>query len=133
MVNNIFKLAALQDAEGPPASSEDALALVYAERHAADSQYIAASGRWFVFDGSRWRVDDTLQAFDRARVSCREFAPQCTKPAAAASARTPRRHRQFRKFALGSRPWSAQISKSSQGGEQELLQQPLPSFTPVPP
>jgi len=88
MADNIIKLATLQDAGELPASSEDALALTYAERHAADSRYVAAWSRWLLFDGTRWNFDNTLHAFDRARAICREFAPECSKAAAVASAKT---------------------------------------------
>ena len=50
--DNIIRLAALQDAGELPASSEDAMALVYAERHAEDFRYVAAWGRWMLYDGT---------------------------------------------------------------------------------
>jgi P4 family phage/plasmid primase-like protien len=88
MADNIIKLATLQDAGELPAGTEDALALTYAERHAADSRYVAAWSRWLVYDGARWNFDATLQAFDRARAICREVAPECGKPAAVMTAKT---------------------------------------------
>jgi putative DNA primase/helicase len=89
MADNIIKLADLQDAGELPPHSEDALALAYAERHADDSRFVAAWGRWLIYDGSRWSFDDTLQAFSRAREICREAALECGRPAAAvASAKT---------------------------------------------
>jgi phage/plasmid-associated DNA primase len=81
MNENIIKLADLQDAGELPATSEDALALAYADRHAEDSRYVAAWGRWLLFDGARWHFDTTLHAFSRARVICREVALECDKPA----------------------------------------------------
>jgi putative DNA primase/helicase len=86
--DNIIRLATLQDAGELPASSEDALALAYAERHANDSRYVAAWGRWLLYDGARWNTDTTLHAFNRARAICREAALECDKPAAVSAART---------------------------------------------
>ncbi|WP_426614495.1 phage/plasmid primase, P4 family [Bradyrhizobium sp. McL0616] len=88
MADNIIKLATLQDAGELPASSEDVLALTYADRHAADSRYVAAWGRWLLYDGARWSFDNTLHAFDRARAICRESARECAKPTAVVSAKT---------------------------------------------
>jgi putative DNA primase/helicase len=88
MADNIFKLADLQDAGELPVNSEDALALAYAERHANDSRYVSAWGRWLIYDGARWSFDTTLHAFDRARAICREVALECAKPAAVVAAKT---------------------------------------------
>jgi len=89
MADNIFKLADLQDAGELPANSEDALALIYADRHAGDSRYVAAWGRWLIYDGARWSYDSTLHAFDRARAICREVALECGgRQAAVTSAKT---------------------------------------------
>jgi len=88
MADNIFKLADLQDAGELPATTEDALALTYAERHANDTRYVASWARWLLYDGARWNVDTTLHAFDRARAICREVAPDCGKPAAVMTAKT---------------------------------------------
>ena len=68
MADNIVKLATLQDTGELPPGTEDALALIYAERHTADSRYVAAWSRWLLYDGARWIFDTTLHAFDRARV-----------------------------------------------------------------
>ena len=88
MADSIIKLATLQDAGELPASSEDALALTYAARHADDSRYVAAWARWLLYDGARWNFDTTLHAFDRARAICREVALECDKPAAVVAAKT---------------------------------------------
>lgn len=61
----------------PPAFSDDALALRFAERHAEDRLYVARWSKWLVWDGKRWCSDDTLRAFDDARAICREAAAQC--------------------------------------------------------
>ena len=61
----------------PPAFTDEALALRFAETHANDLRYVAGWGRWLFFDGTRWRFDETLLAFDRARQICREAAAEC--------------------------------------------------------
>jgi len=81
MTDNIFRLADLDDSGALPPSTEDAIALAYAERHANDSRYVAAWARWLIYDGARWDCDTTLHAFDRARAICREVALETGKPA----------------------------------------------------
>ena len=88
---NVVRLAELQENGELPPNAEDAIALTFAERHAHELRYVAAWGRWLAFDGTRWRYDDTLHAFDRARAICREVALECEKPGVAsvvASAKT---------------------------------------------
>lgn len=71
-----------------PSLSEDALALEYAERYEAAYRYVAAWGHWYRYDGSCWRKDATLEAFDRARVICREAAAGKAANRKLASAKT---------------------------------------------
>jgi putative DNA primase/helicase len=86
MVNdNIVRLAELT--ERIPDTSEEAMALLFADRHAHELRYVATWGRWLEFDGTRWAFDATLHAFDRSRVICREVAANFTK-GAVASAKT---------------------------------------------
>jgi putative DNA primase/helicase len=79
--NNIVRLAALADAQEAVASSEDAMALEFAERHGDALRYVAGWGKWMAFDGVRWQPDSTLHAFDHARKICREAADATRKPA----------------------------------------------------
>jgi hypothetical protein len=79
------------DEPRPPAFSDEALALRFAELHASNLRYVEAWGKWLAWDGLRWRFDDTLRAFDRARVICREAASRANDPRvqmAVASAKT---------------------------------------------
>jgi phage/plasmid-associated DNA primase len=60
----------------PPAFSDEALALQFAERHANDLRYVAAWGRWLHWDQTCWQFDDTLRrlrscAQDLPRGSCK--------------------------------------------------------------
>lgn len=75
----------------PPAFTDEALALCFAERHAGDLRYVAAWSRWLLWDSARWKFEDTLRAFDFAREICREASAECNNPKVApviASART---------------------------------------------
>jgi putative DNA primase/helicase len=76
---------------GSPATSDDALALKFTARHRDGLCYVAGWGRWLQWDGSRWRFEDTLAAFDMARAIARSAAQICNKPSEAskiASAKT---------------------------------------------
>ena len=59
---------------GPPAFSDDALALRFAELHQNDLRYVAAWGRWLIWDGKRWQVDQTMGVLELVRQVCREAA-----------------------------------------------------------
>ena len=75
----------------PPAFSDEALALRFAERHETDLRYVAAWGQWLRYDGRRWVFDHTLFAFDCARRICRAAAAKCNESSTAsivASAKT---------------------------------------------
>ncbi len=89
MTKHVLLSEALEDAR-PPAFSDEALALRFADRHADDLRFVALWNKWLVWCGSHWRFDETLHAFDRARHVCREAAAECNeaKAAAIASART---------------------------------------------
>lgn len=79
------------EAARPPAFSDEALALRFAERHSDDLRFVAKWGQWLSWTGTHWRFDDTLHAFDRAREICREAAETCNTrriASALASAKT---------------------------------------------
>jgi putative DNA primase/helicase len=63
----------------PPAYSDEALALRFAERHSGERRYVATFGKWFLYDGMRWRLDDTLETTHLVRQICREAAAECRK------------------------------------------------------
>ena len=68
----------------PPAFSDEALALRFAELHAGDLRYVAAWNRWLSWDGTRWLFDTTLAAWNEARKICRAAAAECNKQKLAA-------------------------------------------------
>jgi putative DNA primase/helicase len=75
----------------PPAFTDEAIALRFAERHQHDLRYVAKWGKWLRYDGACWRFDETLLAFDLARKICRKAAAQCNDAkiaSAIASAKT---------------------------------------------
>ena len=81
------------DGEGarPPAFTDEALALRFAEQHAGRLRYVEVWGRWLTWDGTRWQFDDTLAAYDLVRETCRTASAECNREniaAALASAKT---------------------------------------------
>jgi putative DNA primase/helicase len=64
--------------------TEDALALSFTRRYHRDWRYVAAWGRWLVWDGQRWRAEDTLAATDLIRSVCRQTAVRADNPKVAA-------------------------------------------------
>jgi putative DNA primase/helicase len=63
-----------------PEFSEDYLALGFTNRFKVSLRYVAALGKWFVWDGARWRIDETQLARDQVRAICREFSSLCNEP-----------------------------------------------------
>jgi putative DNA primase/helicase len=75
----------------PPEYSDEALALRFADLHGADLRYVAAWNKWLIWDGARWKFDETLAALSLVRKVCRMAASQCNTPklaSALASAKT---------------------------------------------
>jgi putative DNA primase/helicase len=55
-----------------PEFSEEALALLFTERHAGELRYVLEWGKWFHWTGSKWKDEKTHYVFDLARALCRE-------------------------------------------------------------
>src|SRR5437016_854444 len=72
--------ASIEEDPRPPAYTDEALALCFAEKHECEIRYVATWGKWLVYDGKRWAVDETLKHFDFARRICRTAAAECNKP-----------------------------------------------------
>lgn len=85
--------------------TEDALALTFTRRYQHDWRYVAAWGKWLMWDGQRWRSEDTLAASDLVRHVCRHASLKASNIKTAAKlagastiggverlARTDRRH-----------------------------------------
>ena len=58
----------------PPEYSDDALALRFADKHAAKWRYVDKWGKWLHWDGKRWREDDVRRVFNLVRKSNRRAA-----------------------------------------------------------
>lgn len=72
--------AAAVDIEArPPEFTDEALALLFAERHKDDLRYVAVWSSWMIWKGTHWQRDETLEAFDMSRAICREAAARCNK------------------------------------------------------
>lgn len=123
--DNIVQLTALQDAGGElSATSEEAIALAFAQRHAGHLRYVAKWGCWLDFDGTRWANDETLHAFDRARAICREVALEGDKAASVvASAKTvaavERLARADRRLAATATHWDADSWEFNTGEDDD--------------
>ena len=81
----------LEVSETAPAFSDEALALEFAKRHAADLRFVAAWNKWLFWNGTHWQFEETLRAWDFAREVCRGSAAACNKgklSSAIASAKT---------------------------------------------
>jgi len=68
----------------PPGFTDDALALEFTEHYGEDWRYVAAWGHWLHWDGNCWRRENTLRAYDLARLVCREASARCVKAKTAA-------------------------------------------------
>jgi putative DNA primase/helicase len=75
--DDLDEIVIKQDQPRSPKFTDDALALSFADAHLNSLRYVATLGKWLVWDGSRWRVDETLVARHRARQVCREAAAGC--------------------------------------------------------
>jgi putative DNA primase/helicase len=87
----VASLCAAPRFDGPPAFSDEALALQFTEQNKDRLRYVAKWGRWLIREPAVWRIDDTLAAFDSARIICRNAAIACGNDriaAAIASAKT---------------------------------------------
>jgi putative DNA primase/helicase len=54
--------------------SEEAIALLFADKHAAELRYVAKWGTWLRYRGTRWEIDETYDIFSLARNLCRQIA-----------------------------------------------------------
>jgi putative DNA primase/helicase len=98
----------------PPEYSDDALALVFAEKNAARRRYVAGWGKWLYWNDGVWQDDPTLDTFDQVRKSNRELAGACKEPkvsksitSAYAVAATERLARSDRRLAATTEQWDA--------------------------
>lgn len=72
------------DESVPPAFTDEALALRFADRHHDGLRFVARWGRWLFREPAVWRSDDTLLAYDMVRAICREASAEANKGRVAA-------------------------------------------------
>ncbi len=61
---------------GPPEYSDEALANRFTARHRDDLKFVQTWGRWLVWDGNRWQLEDTLLVADHARALARDASSE---------------------------------------------------------
>ncbi len=79
------------DANRPPEFTDLALKNRFVDIQRDQLRYVAALGRWFIWDGTRWKPDETLLARDLAAKSCARASADCNESKVAkniASAKT---------------------------------------------
>lgn len=62
------------DSDATVWGTEDALAVNFTQRYQLDWRYVASWGKWLMWDGQRWRAEETLAATDLIRHVCRHEA-----------------------------------------------------------
>jgi len=100
------------DGPAPVRFTEDALAATFASRYAETWRYVAGWGQWLTWSGKLWRREETLQAFDLARMICRETAARAGSArlkaklsSAATVSAVERLARSDRRHATTTEPW----------------------------
>jgi hypothetical protein len=62
------------------AFTDDAIALTFADQFEICLRFVAALGKWLIWDEIRWGRDETLLARDHTRGVCRKAAQECNHP-----------------------------------------------------
>ncbi len=93
-----------------PMYSDEYLALEFAKAYEHDLRYTDKLGVWHIWDGTRWREDDTRAAQDRSREHCRVMAQRANKKqekiaSAAASSNVLKLAQSDRRFATPIDRW----------------------------
>jgi putative DNA primase/helicase len=69
----------------PADYTDEALAARFTDQYGQDLKYVNGWGRWFVWDGKRWSVDETLRVANLCRVISREALLEIVKAGGARS------------------------------------------------
>jgi putative DNA primase/helicase len=56
--------------------SDDVLALEFTAQYADELRYVALRGKWMLWSGTHWHAEETLRAFDLARLVCRRISAE---------------------------------------------------------
>ena len=65
--------------DNAPEFSDEDLALRFAAQYAYNLRYVAAMGRWFIWNGKVWTADEKRAAFSLSRQVARAAARECRK------------------------------------------------------
>ena len=52
--------------------NEDAIGLIFSDKHQDKLRYVALMGKWLLWDGKVWKQDQILEVFDLIRNLCRK-------------------------------------------------------------
>lgn len=64
------------DVDIPPQYADEALALRFSDAHEDDLRFVNLWGRWLRWDGQRWQLDETLEAYDLSRAVVRQASSE---------------------------------------------------------
>jgi putative DNA primase/helicase len=64
------------DVDIPPQYADEALALRFSDAHEDDLRFVNLWGRWLRWDGQRWQLDETLEAYDLSRAMVRQASSE---------------------------------------------------------
>lgn len=64
------------DVDIPPQYADEALALRFSDVHEDDLRFVNLWGRWLRWDGQRWQIDETLEAYDLSRAMVRQASSE---------------------------------------------------------
>jgi len=64
------------DVDVPPQYADEALALRFSDTHEDDLRFVNLWGRWLRWDGQRWQIDETLEAYDLSRAIVRQASSE---------------------------------------------------------
>ncbi|NDJ59875.1 MAG: hypothetical protein GYB67_02050, partial [Chloroflexi bacterium] len=79
------------DEDRPEEYSDAALAMRFRAQHRPVARYVGTWGNWFLWDGKRWALDDTDQAFDFARGVCSKASAEILRETAGSDRRAARK------------------------------------------
>lgn len=85
----------------PADINEDALALLFAEKHVRQLRYCHTRGKWYLWDGARWKLEQTQRAFQWARTLCREYNRRAASDKERKTLQSVRMSGAVERFAMG--------------------------------
>lgn len=111
-----------------PEHSDDALAILFADRHADDLRFVAFRAQWLFWERYRWAPDKTLRAFDCARAICRAEAANCENGRQASALTSAKTIAAVERLAKADRRLAATTEQWD--GDAEIFNTPTAEDTP---